>query len=601
MKKRNKKKKQTCSFPYDHMATTMAHKISLDLATHPELKYGDPATGTLYKTGAQIFCQVQSESTLKKYVTQKLEDEDVKEEKTYAKFRNVNDHMVKYCSGALRLPDPTTRIVSSMARRDKVLLRARAIVRSLLTPFTEDEWFTACKNSSGSTIGVPYVDTTDAMKFTYPLSCTQRVKPLFQYYLGYDSCLNQALETNNAHNPVKDRFKIVEGSRATTVPKNESIRRMIAVEPTLNMFFQQGLMTMMYARMKEKFLDVESLPQIHRKLAHESSITGRKATIDWSSASDCVSYDLMKWLLPHAWFTAVDQTRSPAITIAGEVMDLGMISTMGNAVTFPLETIVFWSIGHATRLENLGTNSMFPEWNHLREVSVFGDDCIVDVRDAELFIEICTSVGFIINNEKSFYDNYGFRESCGGDYQRGYDVRPFHLKAPTSLKKSALEPWLYNCLNKVVTKYISYFGNLSYIYSKEIFQYVFSLFKKYNIAVKLVPTFFPDDAGLKIAFDLSRFMQYYSFGLSPISENIHGEKKFNFCRFTYWEERPRCDLITYSIWLKKPGITNNIIKKKRKVVAIDLDDDPADIFKGYIREKGSYVVGASLTSFWYIS
>jgi hypothetical protein len=183
-------------------------------------------------------------------------------------------------------------------------------------------------------------------------------------------------------------------------------------------------------------------------------------------------------------------------------VDLNMISTMGNAVTFPLETLVFWSLAHSTRLQLEGTLSHFPEWEDRHLCSVFGDDCIVPSHMALDFIKVMESVGFICNEEKSFYADERFRESCGGDYLRGYDVRPFYLKSPSSNRMSALEPWLYIIGNRLISKYMLCFGKRNYVYDKELLRVLFGLFQKYNLEIKVVPMDFPDDAGLKISDDL---------------------------------------------------------------------------------------------------
>jgi hypothetical protein len=228
-----------------------------------------------------------------------------------------------------------------------------------------------------------------------------------------------------------------------------------------------------------------------------------------------------------------------------------MYATMGNAVTFPLETLVLWTLGHATLLDG-HTLSSYPEWDDLLKVSVFGDDCIVPSHIAEDFIEVCQHVGFIINKEKSFYDDKGFRESCGGDFLRGYDVRPFHLKGPTSARLSALEPWLYIVGNRLLPKYMSCFGTRNYVYAKELWSCLFSLFNQYGLELKIVPNEYPDDAGLKLGNDLQRFIDNYpGLVLSRISINQHGTYSFLYCRFRYWQEKNKFGDLRFWQWMKQ--------------------------------------------------
>ena len=584
MKKRSK---NDLLFDFDSVSTKLNHYITRDLSK----AHADACSKKEIVPSTKLYMATQISHTLKQYVKQSCSgEEDEKAKKTYKKFYGVNDHISNFSARDISFPSINRRVTSSGDVSDKILIRARAIVHSLLTPFTQKEWDLACRNSKGSSIGVPYVDTSDERKFKYPISCTVRVKRLFNYYLQGDSRLRAALTTLNEGNS-SEIYDVVKGSRATTVPKNDDVRRFIAIEPTLNMFFQQGLMEMMYKRMKSKFLDVNSLPDIHRKLAYESSITSRNATIDFSQASDCTSIDLARFLLPRQWFHAIDQTRSPTITIDGVVEELNMISTMGNAVTFPLETIIFWALGHASVLEDQGSNTLFPEWEDLRRVSVFGDDCILPTENAQTFMNVCEYVGYIVNKEKSFYDQKGFRESCGGDYYRGVDVRPFHLKSPNSNRKSSIEPWLYTCVNKVLKKYIQYFGPLTYVYDKEFFRYIFYLFDEIGVAVKPVPPYFPDDSGLKTV-DLDRLAKAYRITLSPVFSDKHGTKRFHFCNFRYRSYEKRSDDLKYTLWLRRPAITSASIVSRRRKVSIPRNEDVFD------RRVGSYVVGVGLASDW---
>jgi hypothetical protein len=308
----------------------------------------------------------------------------------------------------------------------------------------------------------------------------------------------------------------------------------------------------MYRRMSYCGLELESLPIQHRERARLASISGMESTIDWSSASDCLSIELLRWLLPPQWFDCCYICRSDSILLEETWIRPNMFSTMGNAVTFPLETLVFWSLAHATRLQGK-TLSCFPEWDDLLKCSVFGDDCIVPTDIADSFIEVCESVGFICNRDKTFTGGPGFRESCGGDYLHGYDVRPFSLKGPADNRRSSLEPWLYVVMNRIFPKYISYFGSRDYVYDRAFFKVIQRLFDEYGLDLKLVPYRFPDDSGLRWTKDIQRFVRCYPFRLSKVGVNQHGTYTFRFCRFNYRKDTVRVDDLHYATWLKRPG------------------------------------------------
>jgi len=226
---------------------------------------------------------------LKKYVSPHA-DSSTLDKPAFEKFKQVCDHME-----AVKLPSlkgHTSCQRRTMTELESVLYRARSLIAGILGEFSEDDWFDRCKNSQGASIGVPYIDTTVEKKFTFPISMTCRVKKLMDRYLTYDREIKWAIDKFNGYSPFEAWYNIVSGSRATTVPKNAEINRMIAIEPTGNMFFQQGLMVLMYEKLANFGLDVRVLPEMHKLLARLASLDGRNATIDWSSASDCV---FMSW------------------------------------------------------------------------------------------------------------------------------------------------------------------------------------------------------------------------------------------------------------------------------------------------------------------
>jgi hypothetical protein len=118
---------------------------------------------------------------------------------------------------------------------------------------------------------------------------------------------------------------------------------------------------------------------------------------------------------------------------------LKKFSTMGSAVTFPIQSIVFYILTtFAVMLQEyneaiydsdctLGYDS-FDWWKPegMPEVSVFGDDIIAPVdayHTIELVLHQC---GLKINNSKTFTGS-NFRESCGMYAFRGVDVTPAYL------------------------------------------------------------------------------------------------------------------------------------------------------------------------------
>jgi hypothetical protein len=276
-----------------------------------------------------------------------------------------------------------------------------------------------------------------------------------------------------------------------------------------------------------------------------------------------------------------------------------MMSTMGNATTFPLETLVFWAYGHAVKLSLSRGNSLFPEWEDLKSISVFGDDCIIPSAVAEQFCSVLQSIGFQVNFEKSFLGPIRFRESCGGDYLAGRDVRPYFLKGPMSTKKSYLEPWLYVITNSLLKKYIRYFGELSYIYDKSLWTTIFSVFERHDLSIKFVPPDFPDDSGLKWFFDHERLSRLYRFRSEPIYEDEHGTRTFKYLRFRYLNRYKPSYLLRYHAWLKsrapRSGYTS--LDEVRGGLSFDRLGDSLELFNPK-RKIGGYVVATGVSGHW---
>lgn len=231
------------------------------------------------------------------------------------------------------------------------------------------------------------------------------------------TALHADSETENGH---RITVEVVPG-RLMFVPKNAKTKRSIIVEPILNSFLQKG-----YGRyIKQRLLGVgvnlfdQSLNQAR---AMAGSITNSLATVDLSSASDTISTELVRELLPPDWFYALNRARTSRIEMPGrEVVKLEKFSSMGNAFTFELESMIFYALTYAT-CTVLGVKP---------DVSVYGDDIICPSGIYTRLEEVFKFCGFSINTEKSYSDG-PFRESCGADYYLGQNIRPFYQKTSWS-------------------------------------------------------------------------------------------------------------------------------------------------------------------------
>lgn len=578
------RKKKRSLFSPDAIMTMLHQELSRDLESMSEV--------TIDPVAFEYIRRQQEASFFKKYVPEDTSKQDVLEAQAFAAFIANNERLA-----GITFPQLPNRLSTTSSDMERMLVRARTLCHLVLGDVEVDEWFAACKNSKGSSRGVPLVDTSPERKFSYPISCTLGAKPFFEQYLAWDQSLKYAIEELNADHHVGDRYEVVEGSRATTVDKSDTKRRMIAIEPTANMFLQQGLMEVMYGRLRAFGLDVQTLPSMHTTLAWESSVTGKNATIDFSSASDCVHTELLRLLLPSRWFRLLNSIRSHTMEINSTLLDLTTFATMGNACTFPLETLVFWSLAAASGTLSVKTNTALVSEAVRSRVSVFGDDCILPCDWASTYVQSMEALGFIINTDKSFADPAGrFRESCGGDYLAGRDVRPYYPKGPTSRRMSALEPWLYVHANSLMTLYKKVVGLHKYVYYTRALAYIFRVINQHGYKLKLVPDYYPDDAGLKVYGDAPRFTSVYSeFNYSKITRSHHGTFTFDYCRFVYRSTRPLDHGVRYALWLK------STLRESRPTELDRILSDPlrkVNEDRYSIKRLGGYVAAKSISSHW---
>lgn len=217
--------------------------------------------------------------------------------------------------------------------------------------------------------------------------------------------------------------------RVVTVPKTLKAPRIIAIEPTCMQYMQQALLREFLVHHKrDDFLSSvvgfdDQDP--NRVLAHEGSLAGALATLDLSEASDRVSNQHVRLLFRqhNLLAEAVEACRSQKAEVRGHgVIHLSKFASMGSALTFAMEavvfsTIIFMAIGraHSRRLSKRDLRS-FKE-----VVRVFGDDLIVPNEYAPDVVACLEAFGYKVNASKSFWSG-NFRESCGKEYFKGHDV-----------------------------------------------------------------------------------------------------------------------------------------------------------------------------------
>lgn len=321
-----------------------------------------------------------------------------------------------------------------------VIYRAAEICLEVLGPYVNtDLWFSSCRFGPGVS------DTCRGLGTSYnkldaPLSVTRAFHEMgLQLVAGSPSwsrtvhrtglgevTLESGRKATTFETPPEIGLKDLRttiGNTVTFVPKTALTDRAIAIEPHINIFAQLGLGSMIRGKLKKHGVDLDHQAEHHANLALSASLAGDLATIDLSMASDTISYEVVKELIPPKWFHALDLTRSRSGVIKGTVHHYEKFSSMGNGYTFELETLIFWSLARACcDYESVG---LYDERGLI--CSCFGDDIIVPTKVEPLLKEVITFCGFSYNVDKTYVKS-AFKESCGHDYYVGTNVRPIFQK-----------------------------------------------------------------------------------------------------------------------------------------------------------------------------
>lgn len=289
---------------------------------------------------------------------------------------------------------------------------ARRLTREILGPLRSE--VVLGEFSGGASTSRKRTESHPALKYVGKADCTEPT-------LLFLPLLKRLAPMLGEYGALDDP-KVVEGAVLFTVPKKTDIDRCACKEPDVNMFLQKGVGNHIRRRLRRFGINLND-QSINRKLALEGSRTNALATIDLSSASDTITIECVRSLLPPMWFEYLNDIRSQTVIVEGVNYRTEMFSSMGNGFTFELESLIFFVL--------MRTTAYFEGVSGV--ISVYGDDIIIPSRMYGLATYVLHHFGFGVNMSKSFHDG-PFRESCGGHYLNGEDVTPFYLKrVPTRL------------------------------------------------------------------------------------------------------------------------------------------------------------------------
>lgn len=256
--------------------------------------------------------------------------------------------------------------------------------------------------------------------------------PNWRYYYRYDHV--EILEPGNEI-PV----------RVIHVPKTLRTPRIIAIEPAHVQYMQQAILKPMVENLESGTILGNTRKNIashflgfsdqgpNRDLAAQGSKEGDLATLDLSEASDRVHILHVEALFkrfPSLWegVSATRSTKAEIPSIGVDIYSLRKFASMGSALCFPVEAMVFLVAIFLGIEQKLGHHLTRKDLlSYVGKVRVYGDDLIVPVDCVNSVIESLARLGFKVNTHKSFW-NGKFRESCGGDFYDGVDVTPVRFR-----------------------------------------------------------------------------------------------------------------------------------------------------------------------------
>lgn len=385
-----------------------------------------------------------------------------------------------------------------------VLGRAASYLASVLGRYDENYHRSLCRFGSRASVGVPAKAACEAQRWQVPISGSPEHIDWFHSEIVEQPQVMTYLE-RQIGTPIVTKeqlYQPISCLTMTLVPKSYKALRSIVPNTTLGSYYTKGLGDYLTERLKRAGYDVSSLQMTHKRRARQASIFNHDVTLDLSAASDSITERLIERMLPPDWLKALKLGRIAEVALPdNRVVQMETFCTMGIGFTFPLQTLVFLALLKA--IESLVYAREYHGTGHdYGRITVYGDDMIFNKTMYKTVKLVFEKIGLVINIDKTF-DEGPFRESCGGDFYRGVDVRPVQPKTgqPT-VGATTYEAVLYKLVNGLLARWSEY----------EIVRTLHFLLSEINelCAIKIVPGDFPDDSGIKCtARDGDSFLHHH--------------------------------------------------------------------------------------------
>jgi len=326
-------------------------------------------------------------------------------------------------------------------------------------------------------------------------------------------------------------------SRLAIVPKDFRGHRLICIEPKELQFAQQGLMRVIYKITHSHWLTRRSINFNNQEHSQRLARNLSFATIDLKDASDCISLEIARLLLPRRFFKLITKYRSSHVEINGEIHRLRCLATMGSGLCFPLETLIFWAISLGAMLAHDGIAAGaagFLTWASRYRLRVFGDDIIVPASQAGHVIEALENFGLVVNQGKTCIDTLS-REACGAWYYNQDDVRILRFKTSRTIRP---ESWLgllsqlaemrdmgfkqtFQAIRQAVVDPMP--PNASKRWQRRVGSALHTSFYRYNVVLQRLEFWMPVDVSLQRALPLQGVDGLYAHFTSQATNSLRLE------------------------------------------------------------------------------
>jgi hypothetical protein len=315
---------------------------------------------------------------------------------------------------------------SSQPRRiSRTIIRdLKAIIADMLKGYKYDESYDSYSNGA----------SIDTCKCTYCKRLSKHLRDTASPFVRIDYKSShmtmkewaEAMANGERVRPLDSYGHTFYASRLALVPKDYKGPRIIAPEAQDKQEKMKGIAKALeLALAKNGYMDAIPLHDqtVNQKLAALGAATGLTATVDSSHASDSNMKELVYQIFPQKIVDDFIRVMPTHINIQGKIYRLNMFGTMGSALTFIVEAIVFYAIARLALEYTLlygvrKGRSRFAKL--LRLLAIYGDDIVIPTIAYGTCLDLLRICGFEPNDDKS-YGTGTYRESCGKEYIRTAD------------------------------------------------------------------------------------------------------------------------------------------------------------------------------------